>query len=808
VLIGGAVAALAVAAPARAQETPLARRVSVPMTALPLREALDRVAAAANIRLTYVSELLPLDRPCTTPADSATVLHLLNGLLAGVRVTPVAAGGNRVVLAPSQVPLHDAASDSGRLLPRAELERAVVTGTNDGGTARPLTVALAVVDRETLASIGEASVPTILGATVPGLWAWPQPPSSFVARYGSVRGASSLGTTYPKVYVDGVNVANPLLFTTLEPENVERIEVIRGPQGAALYGADAISGVINVITRVDAPAGESGRGTLFTSGGTSASAFGPSVLAQEHRATAGFGSPLASGRLAASYASLGDYYAGAASHHASASGGVRRIFSQGLITATGRVVTAASGAAPNPLVPAADDSAATQHLTAYTLGAAARWVSGPAWSHNGVIGIDGYRLRNFANDYTPFASATDSALRAARGGADRTTLRISSTWRGRDAGPVGLSLSGAVEHSLLRQETPVIALGNPGAGVGGPRPQARPQATASGDNARLVTWLNDFGVTAQADVAVRDRWFATAGLRIERNDGYLTSPRYSALPVLGASWVADAGPATVKLRAAFGSGMRAPRTAARETLAGSMRMQALGRDLQPERQSGVEAGADLFVGRAFTAQLTLFDQRADGLIQQVVVPSTTGGRNAPVHLSLEYQNVGAITNRGLELQATVHHGPFALTGSAAFVRSLIASVATGYSGELHIGDRALGVPARTLAATASWKARNWQASLTATRAADWVEYDRIALARAYTGFDRRDVPLWGNDLRGYWRTYDGVTNLRATVARRLTPSLSLTVTGENLLGEQVGQPDNVTIVPGRTITTGVRWTRF
>ena len=62
------------AAPARAQDpAPLARRVSVPMTALPLREALDRVAAAANIRLTYVSELLPLDRPCTTQIGRAHV---------------------------------------------------------------------------------------------------------------------------------------------------------------------------------------------------------------------------------------------------------------------------------------------------------------------------------------------------------------------------------------------------------------------------------------------------------------------------------------------------------------------------------------------------------------------------------------------------------------------------------------------------------------------------------------------------------------------------------------------------------------
>src|SRR5690606_34537284 len=68
-------------------------------------------------------------------------------------------------------------------------------------------------------------------------------------RYASIRGASSFGTTYPKIYLDGVEIANPLILSQLVPEAIEGIEVIRGPQGAALYGSDAISGVINIRTR-------------------------------------------------------------------------------------------------------------------------------------------------------------------------------------------------------------------------------------------------------------------------------------------------------------------------------------------------------------------------------------------------------------------------------------------------------------------------------------------------------------------------------------------------------------------------------
>jgi hypothetical protein len=30
------------------------------------------------------------------------------------------------------------------------------------------------------------------------------------------------------------------------------------------------------------------------------------------------------------------------------------------------------------------------------------------------------------------------------------------------------------------------------------------------------------------------------------------------------------------------------------------------------------------------------------------------------------------------------------------------------------------------------------------------------------------------------------------------------LTGDNLLGQQSGEPDNVTVVPGRTVTAGIK----
>lgn len=67
----------------------------------------------------------------------------------------------------------------------------------------------------------------------------------------SIRGA---GTDQTVVLLDGIQINDPsstggaFNFASLDPNGVERIEVLRGPQ-AVLYGSDAMGGVINIITR-------------------------------------------------------------------------------------------------------------------------------------------------------------------------------------------------------------------------------------------------------------------------------------------------------------------------------------------------------------------------------------------------------------------------------------------------------------------------------------------------------------------------------------------------------------------------------
>ena len=92
----------------------------------------------------------------------------------------------------------------------------------------------------------------------------------------SSRGFSGLFADKLLVLVDGRSVYTPLFGGVfwneqdLMLEDVERIEVIRGP-GATLWGANAVNGVINIITR---PAGDTHGGLVSAGGGSEQRGFG------------------------------------------------------------------------------------------------------------------------------------------------------------------------------------------------------------------------------------------------------------------------------------------------------------------------------------------------------------------------------------------------------------------------------------------------------------------------------------------------------------------------------------------------------
>jgi len=111
-----------------------------------------------------------------------------------------------------------------------------------------------VITAEDIAAIGAADLDEVL-ETVPGLHV-----ARSVLGYNPIYTIRGISTQYnPQVLmlVNGIPITGvtfgdrSIVWGGMPVEHIARIEVIRGP-GSALYGADAFSGVINIITKTTA----------------------------------------------------------------------------------------------------------------------------------------------------------------------------------------------------------------------------------------------------------------------------------------------------------------------------------------------------------------------------------------------------------------------------------------------------------------------------------------------------------------------------------------------------------------------------
>jgi TonB-linked SusC/RagA family outer membrane protein len=163
-----------------------------------------------------------------------------------------------VALSPSAVRLEVTLAEEA-----IPLDAVVVTGTAGTGERRAQPAVVAVIDAAELVQFAPvANLPEILQSRIPGVSVTPSSGSSGEAQRIRIRGAASISlTNEPLVFIDGVRAdsrnqannasggqASSRLFD-LSPEDIERVEIVKGPAAATLYGADASAGVIQVITK-------------------------------------------------------------------------------------------------------------------------------------------------------------------------------------------------------------------------------------------------------------------------------------------------------------------------------------------------------------------------------------------------------------------------------------------------------------------------------------------------------------------------------------------------------------------------------
>src|SRR5204862_2246411 len=151
------------------------------------------------------------------------------------------------------------------LTPRSlQLDQVVITGT--GGVVQKRAVGN-VVETLKAADVLEVApartVDQLVGARTPGVIVLPSSGQVGTGAQIRIRGASSLSLSNdPIVYIDGVRMNSDVAQGTpqrggtgasrlndIDPEDIESIEIIKGPAAATLYGTEASNGVVQIITK-------------------------------------------------------------------------------------------------------------------------------------------------------------------------------------------------------------------------------------------------------------------------------------------------------------------------------------------------------------------------------------------------------------------------------------------------------------------------------------------------------------------------------------------------------------------------------
>jgi vitamin B12 transporter len=575
-------------------------------------------------------------------------------------------------------------------------------------------------------------------------------PGLHIVQSGSYGGATSLflrggQSNYTKVLIDGVPANLPggsydLAFLTTD--NVERIEIVRGP-ASVLYGSDAVSGVIQIFTR---RGGGPTSATASARGGSYGTFDGDAGVAGGS-ARAGFSADVA--------------------HHASS----------GLLPENNEFRNTVASA----LLRVRPDDHSDARLTArYSdgafhyptdgSGAVVPFQQARRLDRRLTVGLDAGRF--FTSRVEGRVALADNELRArsvddptAPADTQRFYSRTTTTDR-RRSGDARLNVY-VTPSNVLTAGTELSQQSELSSGTSQFQRFA-PSATSFDERRQNAAYYAQWVGTAG------DALSYTASGRVDDNNRFGTFGTYR----LGLGYTLPSG---TRVRGAVGTSFKEPLFSEQFNTS----FTTGNPDLEPERAGTWEAALEQsFLAGRGRVGATYFDQRFRNLIQYRSTPQ--GSPAGP-----NYFNVADARANGVELEGSVADVAGATVRAAyTYLHTRVNDAGFGASGTFVLGERLLRRPRHTASLTVA-RAIATRASASAT-----VNYVGERDDRDFSAFPAHPVVLGG------YATVDAAGEVRLFQAGR---GGSVAVTGriENALDRRYQGVFNFA-APGRTILVGAR----
>lgn len=585
-------------------------------------------------------------------------------------------------------------------------------------------------------------------------------PGASVVSSGSFGGQTSLflrggESDHVKVLIDGVAMNQPggaFNFNALTLDNVERIEVVRGP-GSVLYGTDALAGVVQIFTR-------EGRGAARVDAAVRGGSFG---ARRGEAATSGGTDRLSWSAGASSERTDGTYDFNSAWRNSVATGRVR--FALTPSTTIRGTLRTGDDVYHYPTdgggVPVDRNSVNTHSATTSSLGVDHRLDPAILVAVTASLNAESQGSRDARDAPSDtlgygFAARSDVDLRRVAIDA-RLTLAPSTAW----ALVYGVDYRGDRED---RKEG--FAVSDFGFGRDS-------SVTAPVEHAR-----QDLGVYLQALGEPAEGWSLSGGLRLDDDEafGQFLSSRVGVVRRFSAA---------TRIRGSYGTAFKSPTL---EETYGNTAFSIGNTDLTPERSLSWEVGVEQgFLSGRLSVGAVWFDQRFRDLIQYGFVAS-----GAPT-----YYNVAEATAQGLEVTMVARPSAgLSLTAGYTVLRTEVTD--PGFSsgdGDVFVqGEELIRRPSRQGRLGAAWLALG-RARLSS----------ELAFVGRRTDVDFGPFPSVRKELPGYLLVDLGadIEVIGPGVVRQ-APSIALTLRVENALAEEyetvIGYPGR-----GRTLLGGLRF---
>jgi len=679
---------------------------------------------------------------------------------------------------------QDATADFALEKSAQRLDEVVTTGTVVPTEVKALPTPISVVSSEDIQRKNFQRVDQVFRGDVPGATAWDLGPFDYFSSI-SVRGATQLsGQGSLKTFIDGVEVANPTFVATIDPNSIDRIEITRGPQASTLYGAGALNGVMQIFTKKESAGLARPEITAKLSAGGVGGFDGQSTALQTDNALSVLGgNQAASYNLGGSYGHIGDWVPTYGSTDWGAWAGGQT--TQGPLTLSSslrynqKTFDYPWDTRFRSYTVYSQPYYETFRLRQQTYGVTATLRATRSWQHTLTVGYDQSYL-DFDQTQPRLTTPADSLLVAFTSHSATTSLLYHTDLSVQLGAAVAAVLTGGINYdSYDFVSSYTFGATTTTGGLDGVHFDSR-------------TPSHNAGYFGQAQLNIAERVFLIGGLRAERNPNFGTDFGTAWSPRVGASYLVGVGPASVKLRVSYGESILAPTLGQREAQRYPTYQYLANPVLAPERQRGVDAGLDIYIGRA-SLGVTYYNQRAIDLIQSVTLPTAPG-----TLVTYQNQNVGRVKNEGWEFEGRLPLGPVQISGTYSITNATVKELPPGYTGDYQAGDRIIGIPHTLAGATISCSPLP-QTTLTAdmTYIGHWIESDWIALYGFYYGGQ-----AYRGSGRAYWMQYPSVTKFGIGVTQELSKTLSAFVRATNVGNTLRYEQNNSQIPMPRSLVVG------